>query len=679
MKKSTQFLLPLLLCCSCITTTFSQNKKIDSLFVVLKNQKEDTSKVNTYDRIVLNVGIYDLDQAKDYNIKLFELSKKINYKKGIGLYYYNSSKLLANDSKMKEAILIAKKAKSILYGTNDWDSYFLLCAHLSAVLAMDKQYEESKFLLETCLKRALKNNRPINIALIYNQLSGLYLDQLRFKEALYYAKKNIVYQTTSLSKSLGFENIAMIYESLQNYKLSLEYIDKGISLANNVSTKNSLLITKANILLENEKFDEGLNIILPVSKYYEEINGSRNRDISYYLVAKFYYYLNKYDKASIYINKRIANQKDPGTLTIQAYVLCSKIYLKKNLKNVALQYINKAISLFDPVDNVEIKQELYNTKSEVEEALGNYKNALSYYKMQATLKEQSFIQNNQNKISELLVNFNVTDKDNSIKKLQIAKLQKTIENKKQRESLLYVSAALLLALLSTFFYKRNNGVVKNKNRIIELTNVKLENEKLLTQKSLVEKETLLKEIHHRVKNNMQLVMSLLNIQAKEATTNINDFVSISQSRILSMSLIHENLYQTENLSQVDFKEYVKNLTESILSAYGHINDTVTLQLEIDNVYFDIQHAMPLGLIINELINNAYKHAFTKHQKGTVILKLTQTNDKYELVVSDNGVGIQNKENAKKTLGLQLVDDLVFQLGALLKIENQNGMTYQIQF
>ena len=665
--------------CICTHFSFSQNKKLDSLLVLLKTQKEDTLKATTYLNLCKEIKSTDFDKLKQYNDKLLQLSQKINFKKGVGLYYWNFSRIKAANNEAKEAIAAAQKAKLILYPTNDWDNYFSICAFLSLYLVYDNQYQESELLLETSLKRALINNRPNNVVQIYNQLIGLYSDQLRYKEALFYAKKSINYQCDNELKIQSYEYTAEIYISLGNYLLSREYFDKAISLAKEDNTRNGLLVRKAATFFKDQKFKEGLNILLPLEQYYEKCKNYNTLIITSYNIAKFYYFLEKYNEAYIHINKVLANLKKNDSFSIDIYTLSSKINLKMKQKIKALQNIDKATNLLTPNDNLEVKQELYVTKSEVEEAMGNYKTALSYYKKQATLKEEFYIENNKNKINELQVNFKVTDKENSIKKLEIAQLQKTVENKKQRENLLYVSVALLLALLSTFFYVRNNRVIKNKNKIIELTNIKLENEKQLTQKSLVEKETLLKEIHHRVKNNMQLVMSLLNIQSQEANNNISDFVAVSQSRILSMSLIHENLYQTDNLSQVDFKEYVENLTNSILNAYSNINTTITLKLEIEPVYFDIQKAIPLGLIINELVNNAYKHAFINNQKGLITLKLIRKNKKYELVVCDNGVGIQKKENAKKTLGLELVEELVFQLDGLLKVANNKGLQYNIQF
>ncbi|WP_395058835.1 histidine kinase dimerization/phosphoacceptor domain -containing protein, partial [Flavobacterium sp.] len=594
--------------------------------------------------------------------------------------HYRLGNLFINSNEPEKALLHFKTSKKLFFEIKDWDNYFMATCSLTGYLTYCGNYTATKELLAANLKiaQAQKNNK--NLTKIYQQYSKLYNYLCQYKEALFYAKKSLILESDSSKRAGIYYNIAVLYTNLENYPLALSYIDKSLELSDSDAMKCNRSVQKIDILILVKRYSQALAIGLDNKKFFENKNikdmSALGNDFS---IATCYYHLKKYDLAEVIINKLFAEVNLPNDFQISINNLASSIYLETNKKKEAKIYIDTAISLLQPEDNFETKLKLYITKYKVEQALGNFETALLYNIKQTEIKDAKSERRNKYKLDELQVGFNVAAKDINIKELKIAQLQKTVENKKQQENLLYVSVALLLALLSTFFYVRNNRAIKNKNKIIELTNIKLENEKLLTQKSLVEKETLLKEIHHRVKNNMQLVMSLLNIQAQEANNNISDFVAVSQSRILSMSLIHENLYQTDNLSQVDFKKYVENLTNSILNAYSNVNTTITLKLEIEPVYFDIQKAIPLGLIINELVNNAYKHAFINNQKGLITLQLIRKNEKYELVVSDNGIGIQKKENAKKTLGLELVEELVFQLDGLLKVASDKGMQYIIQF
>ena len=197
-----------------------------------------------------------------------------------------------------------------------------------------------------------------------------------------------------------------------------------------------------------------------------------------------------------------------------------------------------------------------------------------------------------------------------------------------------------------------------------------------------EKTILLKEIHHRVKNNLQLVMSLLNIQARSTeSTSIEDFLEKGQSRIASMALIHQNLYQTENLDRVNFQEYLENMIENTQVAFSKGEKPNTIfKIDANGNYFDIQTSIPLGLIINELITNALKHAFPEDLLGKIEIELQQNTDKsYDLTISDNGIGISTIVKTKKSLGLELVHLLVSQLKGTVTVIQNRGTTYKINF
>ncbi|MFN2454112.1 MAG: PAS domain S-box protein [Pyrinomonadaceae bacterium] len=201
--------------------------------------------------------------------------------------------------------------------------------------------------------------------------------------------------------------------------------------------------------------------------------------------------------------------------------------------------------------------------------------------------------------------------------------------------------------------------------------------------SLHEKEVLLKEIHHRVKNNLQVISSLLSLQSK----NIRDERALavlkeSGNRVRSMALIHEKLYRSENLAKIDFAAYVRNLTANLFRSYGVNADTVRLRIEIENILLGIDMALPCGLIINELVSNSLKYAFPADREGEVCVGLyTPRRNEFVLTVGDNGVGFPpdvNYRNAE-SLGLQLVNTLTDQLNGALELRNGVGTAFEIRF
>jgi PAS domain S-box-containing protein len=201
--------------------------------------------------------------------------------------------------------------------------------------------------------------------------------------------------------------------------------------------------------------------------------------------------------------------------------------------------------------------------------------------------------------------------------------------------------------------------------------------------SLREKEALLKEIHHRVKNNLQVVSSLLGLQSRSATDeHTRKLFQESQDRIHSMALLHESLYQSSNLSRIDFPDYIRQLASHLFHSYGVAAERIHLRSNLDALSLSLDAAVPCGLIINELISNSLKYAFPDGRIGEVVVELTEYSDgKARLVVSDNGVGLRSDIDwsTARSLGLRLVRTLADQLGATLEIKSSAGTSVELTF
>jgi PAS domain S-box-containing protein len=212
----------------------------------------------------------------------------------------------------------------------------------------------------------------------------------------------------------------------------------------------------------------------------------------------------------------------------------------------------------------------------------------------------------------------------------------------------------------------------------DITGRKKSEEKI--EASLKEKEVLLKEVHHRVKNNLQIISSLLNLQSnyiedKEALEVFKE----SQNRIKSMALIHEKLYQSGNLSQINIRDYIKDLSTKLFSSYRHDAKNIKLNLNVEELFLEVDKCIAVGLILNELISNALKHAFVNKPGGELTISFFKNENKLILVISDNGIGfphdfdLQNTE----TLGLQLVFSLIDQHDGTIEYDNREGTKFTI--
>jgi PAS domain S-box-containing protein len=199
--------------------------------------------------------------------------------------------------------------------------------------------------------------------------------------------------------------------------------------------------------------------------------------------------------------------------------------------------------------------------------------------------------------------------------------------------------------------------------------------------SLKEKEVLIKEIHHRVKNNMQVISSLLNLQIVQITDPVaRELFVESQNRIKSMALVHERLYQSQNLASVDFKEYVERLVAGLARSYSRPGVAITC--EVEDVSFGVDTAIPCGLIINELVSNSLKHGFPEGRGGSVVVRIARDGvQSMSLVVQDTGVGFPEKVVISETtsLGLELVNSLVRQLAGTVTLDRSSGSAVRVSF
>jgi two-component sensor histidine kinase len=234
-------------------------------------------------------------------------------------------------------------------------------------------------------------------------------------------------------------------------------------------------------------------------------------------------------------------------------------------------------------------------------------------------------------------------------------------------------AIIVLVIFSVFafvFFRR----IKKDNEIIA-------QQKALLEQSLGEKETLLKEIHHRVKNNLQIILGLFEKQTRLVTDEpTRQLMKAGQDRVFSIALVHQNLYQSENLTTIEIKSYLHSLIKNIEKSQKSELQDINITLDVDDSVVDIDLAIPLGLILNELITNCYKYAFSDRTKGEILIRFRQEQKHFVFVVQDNGVGLPANFDFKKSLslGINLVRGLVRQIkGSLDLVSNTTGTVFTV--
>ena len=245
-----------------------------------------------------------------------------------------------------------------------------------------------------------------------------------------------------------------------------------------------------------------------------------------------------------------------------------------------------------------------------------------------------------------------------------------------------VESRNLFGLLSVLFSVYLLGGVFGK--ILLSAHHNLYKSKREIERRINEKETLLKEIHHRVKNNLQTVSSLLSLQCRNIEDpNVKSLIKSSQNRVISMAMVHEMLYMREDLSKIEYKPYVQELSEYLVKSIKGVDNNIKLRIDVPDIKLGIDTAIPLGLLINEAITNALKYGFTEDEEGEINIELMKgQNSDFVLNIGDNGIGFPENEDFKntKSLGLKLINNLARQLkGSIKRDSTKKGTHYVLTF
>jgi two-component sensor histidine kinase len=318
----------------------------------------------------------------------------------------------------------------------------------------------------------------------------------------------------------------------------------------------------------------------------------------------------------------------------------------------------------------------------LDSAQGNYRGAFNHLLQNKKINDSIFNATKARQLQQLEIEYETAKKQDSIKLKNLDISLLTQKNNLQQANLKQASliknvtiAGIVLAIIIIALLYRQYRHKQKSNTVITQKNEQL-------QHFLTEKEWLLKEIHHRVKNNLQIVMSLLNSQSayidnEPALTAIHD----SQHRVHAMSLIHQKLYGTDNVSTIDMQSYIRELASYLRDSFD-TGQRIRFEFDIAPLELDVSQSVPLGLILNEAITNSIKYAFPDKRDGVIAISLSNTAlHHYLLRISDNGVGMPSPTGSKKkgSLGMSLMAGLAQDLEGDLAVDNSNGTTIKISF
>ena len=396
-----------------------------------------------------------------------------------------------------------------------------------------------------------------------------------------------------------------------------------------------------------------------------------------YLESRYYvlrgnnlYRRQRFDEAQTFTAKSIQIMKTYGFTDTQLYVFGAYVMgaLEMHDKHFdeAERYFNEGRAA--NLTNNDFEIDYVGHISELNEQKGDFKTALAYHKIYL----------------DSMLSYQATRSEKSIREtelqLNVLKQEKELSQQQKKQTISFV-VLLIGALLLGLLY-RNYRLKQKTNQQLEALNGDLADKNTLLDKRNAENELLLREIHHRVKNNLEIVSSLLELQSAQIDDpSVQAAMLSSQNRVHSMGIIHQKLYQGEHLASIEMRDYFINLSDNILDSFN-ANGKIKVECNMPKLVLDVDTAISIGLITNELLTNSLKYAFEGRDSGTIKISLNDENTEGSLLlkIADDGVGKKENEAAKGTgFGTQLINLLTRQLDGQLSYEIDNGTTVNLYF
>jgi two-component sensor histidine kinase len=362
---------------------------------------------------------------------------------------------------------------------------------------------------------------------------------------------------------------------------------------------------------------------------------------------------------SLLAAKEYEKRKEYGSM-VAMYNNATNTYLRHNELNKALA-LSDTIFLLKNTYGVPDGYNMYSSRSRIFEKIGKTDSAFLYFKKYHDMQVATLLDTETEKIKK------VTEQYENDKKESIIKTQ-------GRQMILVISLLGVIAIASVLLY-RNNRKINRQNRIINKQLVDLTN-------TLEQKQVLLSELQHRVKNNLQHVISILEIQKESVDfNNIDELIRENQNRIHSLALLHKKLNVSDNVNEVALKKYVAELSEVVKDSYSSYTKNIQLNVACDIEKISIDKALPIGLVIVELVSNSIKHAFGKQNIGIIHIEIVsgKNRQKSKLYYVDNGIGFDINKPSEKGLGMEIIKGLIEQLDADMESSHSNGFELTLYF
>jgi len=532
--------------------------------------------------------------------------------------------------------------------------------------------------------KSIKLSKELNyqkgLAGAYHNLAFLYSDQGKISKALeYYYKSLKITETIGDKKKIAtsLNNIGILYTNQGNIRKAIEYYHKSLLIKEELGDQIDIASTIYNIASlyqKNDSIPKALEYYKRSLKIFEDLNYKRGIANSLGKMGMILEIEGNNPKAlenyneCIKIFEQIENHKGVAKYS---YRIGSIYYQQLNIKEAkkyAKQSIDEAQQLGFP-DQIKDAAELLSKISQYE---NNWKESFKMERLFITMRDSIRNVNTEKDVIRQQASYEIEQKEQEI--LLLSTQNEVQQLKLDRNKILIISFSIGLGLALILVVVTYRGYKKK-----QVVNKLLEKQKEEITKKNEEKKAMLQEIHHRVKNNLQVVNSLLKFQSREIEDEkVVSMFKEAQSRVVSMALLHEKMYRSEDLQHINIKEHITLLVTDLVNSY-EVGKKIKLDIVIQEANIGLRTLVPLGLIINEMITNSLKYAFKDRDKGTITVHLKQLDAKLqELIIGDNGVGYA-PEKKHEGLGTKLIQIFVKQLNGTMTKLDHSGTFYKLVF
>lgn len=559
-------------------------------------------------------------KAIHYNRSTGNQSRLAENFNNMGVVYHHlgvwDSSIHYYDAALREYLALKDSAKTSIIQIN-----------LGTLYKQKGLYEKSLGYLLAASYYLEKSEPTTNLASCYNSIGSLYSKIGEPHSALDFHYKAVqVRQILNLKAGLSssYNNIGNVYLSIKQYDSALVNFEKSLSIKRELNDRGGVAIVLNNIGELSLKTGQ-------LAKAQELLQES----LSIRLESN--------DKLGVVSSRNnLAN----------VYMLEGNLVGAERELKLSEKMATDMGLLEELKDNYELQVKLYEKK-------GNLDKALDYSRQLLVVKDSLLNQEKAQSLAEMQTRYESMKKEDRIALLEKEGLLQVVELERRQVWIVSLTLAMvLIAIIGMLIYHNLRTVRRNKVHI----------------------ELLLKELHHRVKNNLQILSSLLSLQSQQLTDDTAlKAVKSSESRINAMALIHRKLYTVDQNRTVDIKEYITELIQYLVYSYGYHEKNFKLDLQINEISIDVDKAIPLGLILNELISNAFKHAYENQPNPSLMVNLAYPDDhELQIRIRDNGAGMPPvDEKQRKTFGMKIVSTLIKELKGSLDVKSENGTTYDL--